>query len=88
MTYTEAAANNAKYNLTIFFRDPKKLCDGVNLRWVRDPDGMIGYVVGSQIGTGDVLIMYPVRVLKNHVQLQHKLHPMATWPQFEILKEG
>lgn len=86
MTYTEAAKHNQQFNLTRIFTDPKQLGDGCHLRWARDPEGKIGYVRGIQQGTGDILMMYPIRVLKQKVELKSQMWPDSTWPEFELLK--
>lgn len=85
MTYTEAAKHNQQFNLTRFFKDPKQLGDGCELRWVRDPEGKIGYVRGIQQRTGNILVMYPIRTLKHHVELQPQSWSSNSWKQFVLL---
>lgn len=85
MTYTEAAANNARFNLQVFFRDPKQLADGKNLRWFRDSEGGICYLAGCCAAKDDILLMYPVKSLKHHVKLHHVRVTTAEWRAMERL---
>ena len=86
MTYIDAAKYNQKFNLTRIFTDPKQPEDGYNLRWARDPEGKIGYVRAIQQGTGKILMMYPIRVLKRKVELKAQVWPSSAWPEFEPIK--
>lgn len=85
MTYTEAAKHNQQFNLPVYFKDPKQLGDGINLRWFRDLEGRIGYLKGCCASDSTVLMMYPTKTLKSHVKLNHKIWPEATWRQFTKL---
>lgn len=85
MTYTEAAAHNKQYSLYRAFRDPKQLANGANLRWVKDPEGKIGYVRGSCASDNTFLVLYPMKVLKAKVDLAVCVWPSEYWDQFELL---
>ena len=80
MTYTEAAMCN---KLTAVNKDPKQLGDGVNLRWVQDTNGNVGYVRATRADA--VLIAYPTKVLKHHVMLAVHSWPIAEWRSFTKL---
>lgn len=68
MTYTEAAMHNQQCPARMqHFKDPKQIADGVNLRWLELPDGSYGYVRGCN--SDGVLVMIPLKTLKNHVCL-------------------
>lgn len=80
MTYTEAAAVN---KLDAINKDPKQLGDGVNLRWVKDTNGNIGYVRATR--TDAILIAYPTKVLRDHVMLSIHSWPIGAWKTFTKL---
>ena len=83
MTYTEAARINSQFNLKWYFKDPKRLGDGISLKWFKDAQGRIGYARGCN--SEGVLVMYPVQSLKNHVRLLHSIVSHEDWKNFEKL---
>lgn len=83
MTYTEATRINAQFNLKWYFKDPKQLGDGASLKWFRDAQGRVGYVRGCN--SENVLVVYPVQSLKNHVRLLHSVVSHENWKNFEKL---
>ena len=83
MTYTEAARINGQFNLKWYFKDSKRLGDGISLKWFKDAQGRIGYARGCN--SEGVLVMYPVQSLKNHVRLLHSVVSHEDWKNFEKL---
>lgn len=81
MTYTIAAENNKQFNLTNTWKNPKEFRDGVNLQWVKSPEGKIGFLIR---GRGDsVTVGYPTKVLKSSVYLEVECYPTEIWKNLE-----
>lgn len=83
MTYTEAVSINSQFNLKWYFKDPKQIGDGAHLKWFKDTQGRVGYIRGCN--AEDILVMYPVQTLKNHVRLLHSCITHKDWKTLEKL---
>ena len=85
MNYTEAASINQPKKLMPTFAVPKEFNNGANLRWIRDPEGCIGYV--HKASTPGILIHYPVEVLNKFVRVSVRNWSHESWKTMEVLSK-
>lgn len=83
MTYTEAVHHNAQFNLPTGYKNPKEPLDGINLRWVVDPIGRIGYIKASRPDA--ILVYYPVKSFKVSIKLAIWTWDADEWNKFKLL---
>lgn len=75
MTYAESANHNSQFGLKAIWKG-RMQGDGSNLKWVKDPEGKIGYIGATR--SDAFTIRYPVKVLKaNH------MFKVQTWDHTE-----
>lgn len=83
MTYIEAVKNNERFKLPNTYKNPKEISEGKHLRWVKSPDGKIGFILKGK--ADEFLVGYPTKVLKNSCYLTVECYPSKEFKSFEKL---
>lgn len=83
MRYTEAVAHNAQFKFPTGYKDTKEIADGINLRWVMDPAGRIGYIKKSRPDA--ILVYYPIKAFKVSVRIGIWSWSADEWNKFKLL---
>lgn len=76
MTYAEASKHNEQFGLKALWKG-RMQGDGSKLRWVKDPEGRIGYIGATR--SDAFLVGYPVKVLKANYMYKIQAWDHAEW---------
>ena len=76
MTYIQAVENNKKFDLPKTWKKTKEIGDGKYHRWVKSPDGKIGFVL--KMKSDEVAVAYPTKLLKTSYYFTTEIHK-ADW---------
>lgn len=76
MTYAEASKHNEQFGLKALWKD-RMQGDGSNLRWVKDPEGKIGYIRATR--SDAFLVIYPVQAMKANFRYTVRAWDHAGW---------
>ena len=76
----QAVVNGVPLNPKGIWRE-NKVSEGENIRWFRDPDGLVGYVYKS--GAPGFLMCYPMSVAQKSFRFHLRRWDHDQWSQFE-----